>query len=248
MSAETHKEVLVEYSIDVVYDTLIFLFPVKYYRLYDNDDETHTVTVYDSSNDYFIMNIKLVKNTENTTFINFYADYPNAIADLTGGGEQAIDTVLEELLNELDKTEKTQTEEDTQYLQSHESEAVNSENFVNESKTKSNTLTIVAGYITCILGFALPAYTLINYESNSDTLALMFVIGVLAFTFAIVIATILQYSENPKSKMHGRIQTIIIGIMFIAAGFFIHYSLAIGGIIIIAIIVGYFIVRERSIS
>lgn len=35
MSAETRKEVLVEYSIDTVYDTLIFLFPVKYYRLRD---------------------------------------------------------------------------------------------------------------------------------------------------------------------------------------------------------------------
>lgn len=248
MSANTKKEVLVEYSIDTVYDTLIFLFPVKYYRLYDNDDDSHTVTVYDSSNDFFIMYIKLVKNTQNTTYIYFEADYPNAVADLTGGGKQAIDTVLEELLSELEKTDKTQTDEDKNYLQNHESEVVNSDNFVNESKTKSNTLTVAAGYLLCILSFVLPAYSLINYESHNDTVALMFVIGVFAFTFAIVIATILQYSENPKSKMHGRIQTILIGLLFITAGFFIHYSLAIGGMIIIAIIVGYFILRERSIS
>ena len=36
VSAKTERDVLIEYPIDVAYDTLVYLFPVRHFRLANN--------------------------------------------------------------------------------------------------------------------------------------------------------------------------------------------------------------------
>lgn len=241
MFAETKREVLVEYPLEIVWDTLIYLFPVKYYRLRDEDYQTHSVAVVDEFNAEFIMYIHLMKNTSNSTIISFDADFQGAIADLTGGGKDAINLVLEELLNELDK------EHDGDYQAFNENsdfEVVNAKTFVNPSHTEKNTLSIILGYALCFLSFLLPLIALTNYDQGSSLMAILTIIGVVCFSFAISVAVIIQYNENPKSKMHGRIQICICGLWFIIAGILLHPILAIAGVVIVGIVIGYFYMRD----
>lgn len=236
MSPETRKEVLVEYPVDVVYDTLIYLFPVRSYNLEDNDDSSHTVKVLDSSNYSFVMYIKVTQNSPNTTIINFSADYPMAAADLTGGGKVAIDTVLEELLNELDKQPKPGPGVKDEY-NSDRFEVVNAQNFVNPAKNDTKTLSVIAGYVLCIVSFVL-CFMALGMNDRS-TMATVFVVGFLCFTFAMSISFILQFAVNPKPVMHGMIQACLCGLFLIILGYLIHPALAIVGILIPAISIGY---------
>lgn len=247
MDAKTEREVLVEYPLDVVYDTLIYLFPVKHFRLYDNDDDEHEVVVEDSSNDLFIMKIKAMENSPNTTLIYFFADFPHAIADLTGGGKKAIDMVLDELLIELDKKPKPEGDVGREYENIGDVEVVNAKTFVSSAKTEKNTKTIILGYAFCILSIVIPAYVM-TADNRSSLMAMLFAMSGVIFSLAISVSAILQTSENRKSVMHGRIQTIICGIIFVIAGILIHPSLAIAGIIITAIILGYYIKNERDLK
>ena len=70
MFAETKKEVIIEHPLDIVYDTLISIFPVKYYKLTKYNPKTYNLTVLDSFNPTFIM--KLSK-------INLKTYYSNSI-------------------------------------------------------------------------------------------------------------------------------------------------------------------------
>ena len=241
MFAETKREVLVEYPLETVWDTLIYLFPVKYYRLRDEDHQTHTVAVVDEFNAEFIMYIYLMENTANSTIIRFDADYRGAIADLTGGGKDAINLVLEELLNELDKEHN---DDYHSFNENSDLEVVNAKTFVNPSHTEKNTLSIILGYVLCFLSFFLPFIGLSNYDPGSSLMAMVTIIGVVCFSFAISVAVILQYNENPKSIMHGRIQICICGLWFIIAGILLHPILAIAGVVIVGIVIGYFYMRD----
>ena len=235
MSAKTRKEVLVEQPIDRVYDTLIHIFPVKHYRLRDHNDPSHSVEVFDETNQGFIMFISLLENTANTTFVNFTADYPNAVSDIGSGGKKAIYAVLEELLNELDKLPKVEFDNENE----SKLEISNAQNFENTEKTKPKTLGIIAGYILCALSLILPiiAYTT---EKRTPFMGMVFVIGILALAIEISLAVVLSYSDNEKTKIHAKIQTCILGVIFIALGFLIHISLAIAGVIIVAYVLIYF--------
>lgn len=241
MFAETKRKVLVEYPVESVWDTLIYLFPVKNYRLRDENHQIHCVEVIDEFNHDFIMHIYLIENTANSTIIRFDADFPGAIADLTGGGMDAINLVLEELLNELDREHKGDYQA---FDENSDLEVVNAETFVNPSHTEKNTLSIVLGYVLCILSFLLPYIGLARYDSSSSLMAMVTIAGIVCFSFAISVAVILQYYENPKSKMHGRIQTCLCGIWFIIAGILLHPILAIAGVIILVIVFGYFYMRD----
>lgn len=241
MFAETKREVLVEYPLEIVWDSLIYLFPVKYYRLREEDHQTHTVAVIDEFNHGFIMYIYLMENAANSTIVRFDADYPSAIADLTGGGKDAINMILEELLNELDRQHKGDYHA---FDENSDIEVVNAETFVNPSHTEKHTLSITLGYVLCILSFLLPFIGLVRYDSRSSLMAMVTVAGVVCFSFAISVAVILQYYENPKSKMHGRIQICLCGIWFIIAGIILHPILAITGVIIVGIVFGYFYMRD----
>ena len=243
MSPETSKDVLVEYPLDVVYDTLIYLFPVKSYKLEDNDDFSHAVKVYDSSNHALVMFISLVSNTPNTTIVHFSADYPNALFDIGSGGKTAIYTVLEELLNELDKKPKPDNVENES--KNSNFEVANPKTFVNPLKQDSKTFTVVIGYILCILSFLAPIF-MAFYSDNKSTLATVVIIGIFAWTFAITVASMLQMSLNSKTKLHGKIQTILCGLVFVLLGLLIHPALAIVGIIAVAIILVYFSKRDGS--
>ena len=162
MLAETNEEVIVEYPIDIVYDVLISIFPVKYYKLKGYNQITHDFTVVDSFNRGFIMKISLKENTPNTTIISFLATYPHALLDLTQGGRQAIETVLEELLNQLDKQPKTGSYE----IENSDIEVVNIDNFVNTTKNRTHTLSILVGYIISLLSIVLPLISIINYDPD----------------------------------------------------------------------------------
>ena len=246
MSAKTTKNVLVEYPIEEVYDTLIYLFPVRYYELSDNDHRMYSVTVKDSSNYAFIMNINLEEKSRNTTMVKFVADFPQALIDITSGGKKAIHIILEELLNELDKKPKPDlTERDEAVVEKTNAEVLDSNKFVNPIHTETNTKLVAIGYVLCALSIVLPIIMIILYEPRSSLIALLGVITVLALSFGIVISAILQSSENKKSIMHGRIQTCYFGFLFILAGLF-KFIFAIVGILIIVIIIGYFTKRKRS--
>ena len=241
MFAETKREVLVEYPLEIVWDTLIYLFPVKYYRLRDEDHQTHSVAVVDEFNAEFIMYIYLMENTGNSTIISFDADYPAAIADLTGGGKDAINLVLEELLNELDKQHN---DDYHPFNENSDIEVVNAKTFVNPSHTEKNTLSIILGYALCFLSFFLPFIGLSNYNPSSSLMAIVTIIGVVCLSFAISVSVIIQYEENPKTKMHGRIQLCLCGLWFIIAGILLHPFLAIAGVVIVGIVIGYFYMRD----
>lgn len=244
MYAETKKEVLVEYSIDTVYDCLIYIFPVKYYNLRYNYGIKHNIEVFDSFNSTFRMEISLKEKTPNTTIITFLADYPHAIMDLTHGGQQAIDTILEELLKELNKQPKTA---DNEVIDS-DIEIVNAENFVNSTKNKKHTLTIVFGYILCLLSYVLPFIALINYDSGNAIMAMFFVIGILCLSIEISVSIILQYYEDKTPILHGRIQLCLCGLLLFIFGLVIHPGLAVAGILIPLIAIVYFVKREKSIE
>lgn len=244
MFAETKKEVLVEYPIEYVYNTLVSLFPVKYYRLEHYDYITHSFRVLDSFNPTFIMDISLKENTSNTTIITFLVNYTHALMDLTKGGQQSIDTILEELLNQLDKQPKTGSFE----TQNSDIEVVNADNFQNTSKNKTHTLTILIGYILCFLSFVLPVISIINYNPEDIIMFTFFIIGILCLTVEISLSVILQYYEDSKSILHGRIQTCICGLSLILLGVLIHPSLLIAGILIPTIVIIHFIKRAKSIE
>lgn len=244
MSPETRKEVLVEYPLDVVYDTLIYLFPVKSYKLEDNDDASHTVKVYDSSNHAFVMFIRAVSNTPNTTVVYFSADYPSALFDIGSGGKTAIYVVLEELLNELGKKPKPENVE-SESKNGH-FEIADPKTFVNPLRQETRTGTVVLGYVFCILSFLAPVFMVFYPDKQSTTMALVLIAGVFAWCFALTVACLLQLSLNSKPKMHGRIQTILAGLVFVVLGFLIHPALAIVGIAAILIIIAYFSKRDKS--
>lgn len=244
MLAETKKEVLVEYPIGVVYNTLFFIFPVKYYKLKDYDHITHTFRVFDSFNHTFVMDITLKENTPNTTIIIFIAKYSHALMDLTEGGRQAIEMILEELLNQLDKEPKTGAIE----AQNSDIEVVNKDTFVNTTKNKNHTLTVVIGYVLSILSVILPIFALINYNPDDKLMAMLFIIGILCLTMEISLSVILQYNEDSKSILHGRIQLCICGFLLIILGILIHPSLAIAGVVVPISAIIYFLKRENSIK
>ena len=241
MSAETRKNVIVEYPIDVVYDSLIFLFPIKRLRLSDNDDATHRIKVTDTTNHTFVMYIALQQYTPNTTLIQFYTDYRTAVADLTGGGKQAINRVLEELLNDLDGKPKTGAGEitDARY------EVVDPQTFVNPSKIEEHGTLTKIGYGLVILGIILPLIAYTAAAPRSSAMAGMLIGGVLCLSIGISIAVILLFYENETAKKHGKIQTCICGLGFIILGIFIHPALAIVGIIITVFIIAYTMLRDR---
>ncbi len=244
MFAQTKKKVLVEYPVEIVYDTLQSIFPVKYYELKRYTPITYTFTVIDSFNPTFIMKINLIEKSNKNTIISFNANYPHAIMDLTKGGQQAIDTVLEELLNQLAKQEKTGVPE----TEDNEIEVVNAETFVNKTKNKSHTLTILIGYVLCILSVGLPIISLINYNPQDIMMFTFFILGILSLATEISISIILQYYENPRSIIHGRIQLCVCGLSLILLGLLIHPGLAVAGILIPIIVIGYFLKREKSVK
>ena len=243
MFAETKKKVLVEYPISTVYDALVTIFPVKYYKLRYYDETVHTLTVYDSYNRGFTMRIQLMENTPNTTVINFLTDYPNAIMDLTGGGTQAIEMVLEKLLNQLAKQPKTGVRE----AQGNDIEVVDADTFVCTTKNRKHTTAIVTGYVLSILGVVLPLIALINYDSSDSLMATFFVAGIICLAIEISLSVILQYNEDSKSLLHGRIQICICGLTLIILGAMIHPGLAIAGILIPIVAMGYTLQREKAI-
>lgn len=244
MSSATKKEVLVEYPINIVYDTLHSIFPVKYYNLKRCSPFTYSFTVIDSFNRTFIMKINLIENTDNTTIISFKADYRHAIMDLTKGGQQAIDIILEELLIQLDKQVKTGIHE----AQDSDIEVVNADTFVNITKNKSHTPSIVIGYVLCIISVVLPLYSLINYDPEDIIMFTFFIVGILSLTSEISLSIILQYYEDQKSKFHGRIQICLCGLSLILLGLLVHPSLAVAGILIPIIVLTYLIKREKSVN
>lgn len=241
MSAETRREVVVEYPLDVVYDSLIFLFPIKRLRLSGNDDATHRIKVTDTTNHTFVMYITLQQYTPNTTLIQFYTDYRAAIADLTGGGKQAINKVLEELLNDLDGKPKTGANEITESRY----EVVSPQTFVNPSKTeKHSTLTII-GYVLSILGIILPLIAFTVTAPRSSAMAMALIGGILSLTIGLSIAVILLYYDNETAKKHGRIQVCLCGLAFILLGLLVHIALAIVGVIIVAFVIVFTMLKDR---
>ncbi len=242
MFAQTKRDVLVEYPIDVVYNTFVSIFPVKYYDLDKQYPPTHSFTVVDTFNYTFTMHVSLVQKTPNTTVINFVADYPHALMDLTHGGRQAIETVLEELLNQLDKLPKTGSGE----VDDSDIEVVNTDNYVNTSKNKTHKVAIIVGYILCFMSIAPALYALINYDPDDFVMAMLFIGSILCFSMEISLSIILQYYEDSQSILHGRIQLCFCGLIFIILGFLIHPGLAIAGILIPAIVIYYFSQRAKS--
>ncbi len=244
MLAETRKEVMVEYPLDIVYKTLVGIFPVKYYKLRKHYDVSHSLKVYDSFNQTFELDIYLVENTPDTTIITFHANYPHALMDLTKGGTQAIEMILEELLNELDKQPKTGAIE----ARNSEIPVVNSDNFVNTTKNKKHTAAIIVGYILCVLSIVLPTIAIINYNPDDIIMFTLFITGILCLSIEISLAVVLQYYEDPKSILHGRNQIILCGLSLILLGYLIHPGLAIAGIIIPIYAIMYFRKRRKSIE
>lgn len=243
MFAETKKKVLLEYPIDTVYNTLLSIFPVKYYNLKRYSPITYSFTVIDSFNKTFIMKIYLINNNKNT-IISFNADYPHALMDLTGGGQQAIDTILEELLNQLTKESKTGTHETLEC----DVEVVNADTFINQTENKNHTPIIGIGYILCIISVVLPLYALINYNPEDIMMFMLFIIGILSLAMEISLSIILQYYEDQKSIFHGRTQLCACGLSLIILGFLVHPSLTVAGILIPVIVISYFLKREKSVK
>lgn len=240
MFAETTKEILLEHPLETVNKKLNSIFPYKYYKIRRYNQYTYTYTIIDTFNQTFIMHITLIENTPNTTKIIFTADYPHAIMDLTRGGEQAINTILEELLNQLDKIPKTKSTKTEQ----SDIPTVTKENFINTTK-KSHTLLIITGYILSTLTIILPITALINYDPENFLTFSIFMTGILCLSIEISLSIILQYYEDTKSKQHGKIQTIICGISLIILGLLIHPTLILAGILIPTITITYFHKREK---
>lgn len=244
MFAETKKEVLVEYPINIVNDILCSLFPVKYYDLKEYDDVIHSFTVNDSFNPGFIMHITLKENSPNTTIINFLANYPYALIDLTEGGKQAIEMVLEELLKQLNKQPNTGSHE----VQNSDIEVVNIDNFENTTKNKKHDLLILFGYILCFFSFVLPVVALINYNPDNIIMFTFFISGILALAMEISISIILQYYEDSSTILHGSIQLCFCGFSLIILGFLIHPSLIIAAIIIPLVVIQHFLKRKKYVD
>lgn len=247
LSAETKRLVMVEYPIDVVYETLFYLFPLKTLRLYSEDKPTHNIVITDATNYTFIMHVTLTENTSNTTIVSFLADYPHAVADLTGGGEKAINTVLGELLSELEKLPKAENVEN-EYAPRDDVEVMNSQIFENSVKKHSDTGMIVAGYGLCILMFALPAIILSLRDPNSSFGAMLFVGAVLCLCFAMTISILLSFTcDARKSIMHGKIQACVCGLFFALLALLIDMPIfLIMAVILPAIIIGYSIKRDHD--
>lgn len=246
-AAETKRLVMVEYPIDVVYETLVYLFPLKTLRLYDEDESKHTVVINDASNYTFIMHVKLTQNTPNTTIVYFLADYPHAIADITGGGKKSINTVLGELLRELEKHPKPENVEN-EYTPRDDIEVMNSQIFAKTNKPKSDKGKIIAGYVICILMLILPVITMSLKNQRSSLAAMLLIGGIILFCVAMTVATILSFSsEERKSIMHGRIQSIICGLFMIMMAIFLDNPVfIILAILIPGIILAYSFKRDRD--
>ena len=240
-SARREKKFLVEYPIDIAYSSLLDTFPVKYYRMVEHNNNSHWVKVFDFSNRGFVLEIYLLEHSANATIIKFIADYPQAIADIGSGCEMAIYAVLEAYLKELEK--KVKTDSDLTDLPG-DTELVSAESFINPMKTKSDTKTIVLGYLLCFLSILLPILLVVFYDPEKILLFTLAPTAVICFSFAIAASTILQLKENPKSVSHGRVQICICGLILIVVGFFLHFSISLLGIIIPAIVFLY--MRNRS--
>ena len=247
LSAETKRLVMVEYPIDVVYETLVYLFPLKTLRLKSEDETTHTVVINDASNYTFIMHVKVMQNTPNTTFVEFLADYPHAISDPTGGGKKAINNVLGELLIELEKQPKPKNVE-KEYTPRDDVEVINSEIFANTTKPESNRGMIIAGYALCFLMFILPVIELSLSDQRSSLAAMLVVGAIFCFCFAMTVSTILSFScEARKSIMHGKIQACLCGLFMAMIALALEMPvLLILAILIPAIIIGYSMKRDKD--
>ncbi len=241
LSAKSEKKFLVEYPIDIAYQSLLDTFPVKYYRLVEHNYNAHWAKVFDFTNRGFVLEIYLLEHTANSTTIKFIADYPQAVADIGSGGKMAIYAVLEAYLKELEKIEKTDS--DLTDLPK-DTELVSAESFINPMKTKNNRRTIVLGYLLCFLSILLPILLVLFFDPEKILLFTLGPIAVICFSFAIAASTILVLSENQKSIRHGKIQICICGLILIAVGFFLHFSISLLGIIIPAIVFLY--MRNRS--
>lgn len=110
MGGKKEKNVIIEHPLDVVYNTLVDLFPIKVYRLKERDDSTHTLKVKNATHLQFKMIITMKEDTKKTTFVNFTTDLTAAVVDLWGVGNRGINTVLEALLEELEKQPKAKSE------------------------------------------------------------------------------------------------------------------------------------------
>lgn len=247
VSAKTERDVLIEYPIDVAYDTLVYLFPVRHFRLANNDENTHSLTVEDASNFAFIMHIFLRQNTANTTIVHFIADYPHALMDISNGGGKAIDKVLGEYLNELSKKPKPDyNAEDKAAMENNNVEKADAQNYANATQDKPNTKAIAIGYVLAVLSIILPFMAIAINKPRSSLSAFLIIGAILCLTFLIVVATILIYDYNKKSVMHGRIQICICGLLFILAGLLLTPALTIVGILIPAIILIYSFLRGKN--
>ena len=240
--AETRKEVMVEYPISTVYESLISIFPVKYYNLQGHDPYTYSLNDIDSYNKTFTMKITLHEDTPDTTVISFLASYPHAVMDLTGGGKQAIETILEELLDNLDQRPITTK------VGEGDIEVVTRDSFVNTSKNKTHIPAIVLGYVLCILSYLLTLVSLINYNPSDSTMAIFFVVGIFSLCVEISLSVVLQYYENSRTILHGRIQLCICGVFLIILGIIIHPVLIVAGIVIPLIGLLYFHRRSKAIN
>ena len=143
---------------------------------------------------------------------------------------------MEELLNELDKQPKPGPGVKDEY-NGDRFGVVNAQNFVNPAKNDTKTLSVIAGYVLCIVSFVL-CFMAFGMNDRS-TMTTVFVVGFLCFTFAMSISFILQFAVNPKPVMHGMIQACLCGLFLIILGYLIHPALAIVGILIPAISIGY---------
>lgn len=246
MSAETKRLVMVEYPIDYVYETLVYLFPLKTLRLYQENKETHKVIINDATNYTFIMNVILTQNTPNTTFVNLIADYPHAIADPTGGGKKAINTVLGELLIELEKKPKAENVKN-EYTPRADAEVIDYQSFKNNTKPESDKGLIIGGYVLCLLMFILPAIAMLSDNPRSSTSALLVVCGIFCFCFAMTTASLLSFNcDARKSIMHGKIQACITGLFLLVVALYLHPFFIILAIMLPGLIIGYSIKRDRD--
>ena len=245
--AETKRLVMVEYPIDVVYETLVYLFPLKTLRLKEEYESTRTVVINDASNYTFIMHVKLTQNTPNTTFVYFLADYPHAIADISGGGKKSINLVLGELLTELEKQPKPENVEN-EYTPRNDVEVINSKIFASTTKTGSDKKMIIAGYVLCILMIILPFIEMSLKNQRSSFAAILIIGAILCFCLAMTVATLLSFNcDARKSIMHGRIQAVLCGLfMILIACFLENIVFIILAILIPGLILGYSIKRDRD--
>ena len=79
-------------------------------------------------------------------------------------------------------------------------------------------------------------------------MAMLFIAGIVCLAIEISLSIILQYYENSKAILHGRIQLCICGFMLVILGILIHPGLALAGILIPIIPIIYFLERAKSIE